>query len=133
MDIKINLLELASEMAHRELLLQTCIEFGISEDEAEGKITYLTHDVVRYKEEYQDKFNTLYEQFYDSVLALGEPLDDLFTVNKYDVLTYFDCSEEEATEVMHKLMDSEYIGGAINEEICDIGDKLNLKRKEEDE
>jgi hypothetical protein len=76
MNVIVNLVEIASEMAHRELILQACIEYKISEGEAEGLVTFETFDEVRYKEKYQDKFNEYYDQYYDSVLAISEPVEE---------------------------------------------------------
>ncbi len=132
MEIQLNLLEIASEMAHRELLLQACINHAVSEDEAEGMITEITHDEVRYKEEYQVEFNSLYDMYYDSVLALGKPVDtNVLIWTTEEVLERIDCSEEEAILVIERLNKNEYVGEAINDMIKIIGQELNLKIKEE--
>lgn len=148
MQIEINLLEIASEMAHRELLLQTCIEYGIPEGEAEDKITYLTHDVVQYREEYQDKFNELYDQYYDSVLALGKPVDNaeeaknLLNKNGYqtynlwhidDVKSDYKCTDEEAHEVLVDALQNDATMEQIWFAIHFHADEIGLKRKEEEE
>jgi hypothetical protein len=127
MNVTVNLLEIASEMAHIELVLQACIEYGISEDVAEVMVVFETEDGTKYKEKYQDKFNAYYDKYYDFVLGLSTPADQTeatprtevegakgilrkagFQVDNLwcveDVRSRFNCTDEEAHEIMHSAL-----------------------------
>jgi hypothetical protein len=58
-------------MAHRELVLQTCIAHAISEDEAESMIM-IEDDVCEYRDEYQGEFNELYDKYFDIFFDMKE-------------------------------------------------------------
>ena len=56
MDIKVNILELASELAHKELIEKWDYRDKEIEIEQDG--------VINYSEEAQDIFNRLYDEYY---------------------------------------------------------------------
>lgn len=150
MNIKINLLELASEMAHRESVLQTCIELAICEDDAKDKITEeLQEGVITYKEEYQDRFNQLYDEYYERFSMLGEPVvdnveeaKDLLKKNGYqtynlwhidDVKSDYECSDEEAHEVLVDALQNDATMEQIWFALRFHADEMGLERKEEED
>jgi hypothetical protein len=63
MEVLINVLELASELAERDLI----IEYG-------GKTAIFKHSVdgvTTYTDEMQDKFNDLYDDYYEFIVGMG--------------------------------------------------------------
>jgi hypothetical protein len=60
MDIKVNVLELASELAHKDLVEMVGDENKLFEDPTAGITVYTEHA--------QDKFNELYDYYYDVIL-----------------------------------------------------------------
>lgn len=60
MDIKVNVLELASELAHKDLVDMVGDENKLFEDPLAG--------ITVYTDEVQDKFNELYDYYYDVIL-----------------------------------------------------------------
>lgn len=56
MDIKVNILELASELAHNELIGWVSNESELFEDPKAG--------ITNYTDYYQDIFNDLYDKYY---------------------------------------------------------------------
>lgn len=69
--VVINILEVASELAHRKLL---DVLFLRTEDEANEILYTYDGDNLIYKEEYQDMFNEYYDYFYNIIdnLKLNE-------------------------------------------------------------
>jgi hypothetical protein len=65
MNININILEVASELAHREL--ERHFEF-----EAKRIYDWVSDDESRYTEEAQDLFNEWYDEYYDFLIQLKE-------------------------------------------------------------
>ena len=69
MEIKINLLEVASELA--ELRMYEPFEkAGYTYDEFISKIMLEGIDILTYKSEYQDEFNKLYDSYYNIIANL---------------------------------------------------------------
>ena len=70
-NIKINLVEVASELAHNKL---KDVLFLSDEDEANDILYTYDGDTLIYKEEYQDMFNEYYDYFYTVIdnLKLNE-------------------------------------------------------------
>ena len=60
MNVTINILELASELAHKELVDMVGDENKLFEDPLAG--------ITVYTDEVQDKFNELYDYYYDVIL-----------------------------------------------------------------
>jgi hypothetical protein len=56
MEVKVNIVELASELAHKELLHWVSDESSLYEDPEAG--------ITNYTEYFQDVFNTLYDKYY---------------------------------------------------------------------
>jgi len=74
MDVIVNAIELASELAHRELVTEKCFETGIGYDEAdeslwkeneEGTLVYAT-------EEIKDRFNEIYDEYFTFITNVGK-------------------------------------------------------------
>ena len=65
MNITVNILETASELAHQRL------EAYFNYDKAR-LYKWISNDVETYTEEAQDLFNTLYDEFYDLLWDLKE-------------------------------------------------------------
>jgi hypothetical protein len=65
MDIKINILEVASELAHKKL--EEHFEF-----ETKRIYEWVSDDESRYTEEAQDLFNEWYDYYYDFLIQLKE-------------------------------------------------------------
>lgn len=65
MNIKINILEVASELANREV--EKYFNF-----DAEKIYEWVSDDESRYTEQAQDIFNDLYDVYYDLLLNLKE-------------------------------------------------------------
>lgn len=59
MEIKINILELACELAHRDLVRTVENESDLFEDPTDG--------VTNYTEDAQEKFNDLYDYYYSII------------------------------------------------------------------
>jgi hypothetical protein len=59
MDIKVNILELASELAHKELIGWVSNESELFEDPEAG--------ITNYTDYYQDIFNELYDKYYSII------------------------------------------------------------------
>ena len=70
MEIKINLLEAASEIAHNQLVEE---EFNSANYEqkqhAEESLLTLDGETTIYTEEAQDRFNTLYDEWFNRLLT----------------------------------------------------------------
>ena len=64
MNIRINILEVASELAYRDLRKNW--------DYRDGEIDEDFEDEILYTEEAQDKFNDLYDKYYDLLWSLKE-------------------------------------------------------------
>ena len=61
----------------------------------------------------------------------GYFVDNLWHLN--DVSDRFDCTDDEAYEVLSKVLQSDYIMGSIHEAICQVAqDEFNLKFKNDD-
>jgi hypothetical protein len=60
MNVTINILELASELAHKDLVDMVGDENKLFEDPLAG--------ITSYTDEVQDKFNELYDYYYDVIL-----------------------------------------------------------------
>jgi len=65
MDIKINILEVASELAHKKI--EEHFEF-----ESNKIYESVTDAITNYTDEAQDLFNELYDYYYDFLLKLKE-------------------------------------------------------------
>lgn len=66
MNIKINIIEAASELADKELNEQYSEYFIIYEEDEEE---------TRYTEEAQDKFNELYDKYFNILYNMQEPVN----------------------------------------------------------
>lgn len=64
MNVTINALELASELAHKELIKDWSDSIQIFEDE--------DADVISYTDEAQDIFNDLYDKYLEIILSCKE-------------------------------------------------------------
>jgi hypothetical protein len=64
MEITINLVEVAAELAHARIV-ETLIKAGYTQQEIEDRIMIEDeHGVLSYKEDYQDEFNAQYDYYY---------------------------------------------------------------------
>jgi hypothetical protein len=69
MERKINILEAASELAHRDLVMMAGgpdWEYELWEDQ--------DAEVLVYTEEWQDRFNDLYDEYFDILLNTSEEI-----------------------------------------------------------
>ena len=64
MERKINIIETASELAHRDLVEGVTFESDLWEDP--------NADVLRYKEDVQDEFNDLYDEYFSFLFDISE-------------------------------------------------------------
>jgi hypothetical protein len=69
MEIKINLLEAASELALQRMY-EPFEKAGYTYDEFIGKVMLEGIDILTYKPAYQEEFNKLYDIYYDSLAKL---------------------------------------------------------------
>jgi hypothetical protein len=63
MEVLINVLELASELAERDLVIEYGGKTEIYKSEVDG--------VTTYTDEMQDKFNDLYDDYYEFIVGMG--------------------------------------------------------------
>lgn len=63
MEVLINVLELASELAEKDLIIEYGGKTEIYKSEVDG--------VTTYTDEMQDKFNDLYEDYYEFIVGMG--------------------------------------------------------------
>ena len=66
MERKINIIEAASELAHRDLVEGVTFESDLWEDPSA--------DTLRYKEDVQDEFNDLYDEYFSLLFNISEEL-----------------------------------------------------------
>lgn len=66
MERKINIIEAASELAHRDLVEGVTFESDLWEDP--------NADTLRYKEDVQDEFNDLYDEYFSLLFDMSEEL-----------------------------------------------------------
>jgi hypothetical protein len=66
MERKFNIIEVASELAHRDLVAEVLKESDLWEDPHS--------DVLSYKEDVQDEFNDLYDEYFDILLNTSEEI-----------------------------------------------------------
>ena len=66
MERKINIVEAASELAHRDLVINVMYESDLFEDP--------NSDVLSYKEDVQDEFNNLYDEYFELLLGISEEI-----------------------------------------------------------
>lgn len=66
MERKINIIEAASELAHRDLVEGVTFESDLWEDP--------NADTLRYKEDVQDEFNDLYDEYFSLLFDISEEL-----------------------------------------------------------
>ncbi len=66
MERKFNIIEVASELAHRDLVAEVLKEFDLWEDP--------DADVLTYKKDVQDEFNDLYDEYFDILLEHSEEI-----------------------------------------------------------
>jgi len=66
MERKINIIEAASELAHRDLVEGVTFESDLWEDPND--------DVLTYKEDVQDEFNDLYDEYFRLLLGISEEI-----------------------------------------------------------
>ena len=66
MERKINIIEAASELAHRDLVEGVTFESDLWEDP--------NADTLRYKEDVQDEFNDLYNEYLSLLFDISEEL-----------------------------------------------------------
>jgi hypothetical protein len=64
MERKINIVEAASELAHKHLVEGVTFESDLFEDPDAQLLTY--------KEDVQDEFNNLYDEYFELLLGLSE-------------------------------------------------------------
>lgn len=64
MERKINIVEAASELAHRDLVINVMYESDLFEDP--------DAQILTYKEDVQDEFNNLYDEYFELLLGLSE-------------------------------------------------------------
>lgn len=69
MEIKINLVEVASELAD-DMIRNLFRTAGYSESEIDDRILVDNGSYLILKEEYQDEFNTWYDMFYNKIESL---------------------------------------------------------------
>jgi hypothetical protein len=68
----------------------------------------------------------------DALQVIYEAEEPVFIITTADVYMAFDCTQEEAYEVIDALNDDEYIGGEVNSSLITIGEGMNLKRKKKE-
>lgn len=66
MERKFNIIEVASELAHRDLVAEVLKESDLWEDP--------DADVLTYKKDVQDEFNDLYDEYFDILLEHSEEI-----------------------------------------------------------
>lgn len=66
MERKFNIIEAASELAHRDLVEGVTFESDLWEDP--------NADTLRYKEDVQDEFNDLYDEYFSLLFDISEEL-----------------------------------------------------------
>ena len=66
MERKINIIEAASELAHRDLVIGVLRESDLWEDP--------NGDVLTYKEDVQDEFNDLYDEYFSILFDISEEI-----------------------------------------------------------
>ncbi len=66
MERKFNILEAASELAHKDLVAGVLRESDLWEDP--------NADILRYKEDVQDEFNDLYDEYFSLLFDISEEL-----------------------------------------------------------
>ena len=73
MEIKINLVEVASELAD-SMVRMSLEDAGYTEEQIEDRLLTETEGVLHYKEDYQEEFETWYDLFYSKIenLKLNE-------------------------------------------------------------
>lgn len=67
MEIKINIVEVASELAEQRMYI-FFQKAGYTFDEFIDKISILEDGILVYKEEYQEEFNDLYDFYYNEII-----------------------------------------------------------------
>jgi hypothetical protein len=67
MEIKINLLEVASELAELRMY-EPFKKAGYTFDQYVSRVNVEDNDVLSFKEEYQDEFNMWYDHYYNEIL-----------------------------------------------------------------
>lgn len=69
MKIKINVLELASELADLAVRREICDNESIEEEDGQWELIYIKNgNVINYTEKAQDNFNILYDYYYNTIL-----------------------------------------------------------------
>ena len=61
----------------------------------------------------------------------GYYVDNLWHIN--DVKNDFDCSDEEAYNILNEILDGEYTVGSINDDIAYYAGEKGLTKKQEEE
>jgi hypothetical protein len=86
MEVKINILEIASELAHRGTVLISSLNHQVDLETAEEIILQEVDGTSRYTDEAQDTFNNLYDTWFDFILENGEIVESV--VSEDEMLKY---------------------------------------------
>lgn len=72
-----------------------------------------------------------YDKNREALNSKGYFVDNLWHLN--DVSDRFNCTDDEAYEVLSKVLESDYIMSSIHEAICQVAqDEFNLKFRNDD-
>jgi len=94
--------------------------------EEDGETRYSEEGQQIFNDEY-DKVETLFNEC-GIYSAIGTPM----LTNIDDVQSRFECTDEEAQEVLNKVFTDEWLTGEIGQVIYIAGESMDLKPKEEE-
>jgi hypothetical protein len=123
MEIKINILEVASSLAHNELVELTPIESYIDSGDVNKVLFEEIDGVLQYTEESQNIFNVLYDKWFDFLLEKGEVLEseitntDMWKYIEENYPKYYSCDRVAYLSDLECILDCTFTEGSDAEKL----------------
>lgn len=128
MDIVINVVETASELAY-EALLKYVSRVVLTDDRkilSETVLEEKENGDLGYKEPYQEIFNNFYDEYFELLTNVSVPS---LILTCYDVKNILEVNNTEASKVLDKVSESKLAKISLTRVIVEIGIKLGFKTK----
>jgi len=128
MDIVINVVETASELAY-EALLKYVSRVVLTDDRkilSETVLEEKENGDLGYKEPYQEIFNNFYDEYFEFLTNASVPS---LILTCYDVKNILEVNNKEACKVLDKVSESKLAKISLTRIIVEIGIKLGFKTK----